>query len=332
MTAWEVVARGVMKKTERMHPTVGPGQLLVRVTAVSLNYRDLLVVRGQYDPRMPLPRVPGSDCCAVVVAGGPDTTLNPGDRVIPSFHSTWFDGPITDGARKGDLGGSVDGVLQEEFVVDERAVVRAPDHLTDVEAACLPCAGVTAWRALKVDADLQPGQTVLTLGTGGVSVFATQIAVAMGARVAITSSSDDKLATLREMGAEFTVNYQTNEQWGRAVRDWSPADVVVELGGAGTLDQSLTAVATGGHIALIGVLDGVKTELAVTRIVMRAVRVQGVIVGSCADLQDLCDFLVAHPDIKPIVHEVYPFERADEALSALARGEHIGKIAVSMTV
>lgn len=330
MRTWQIPTFGTLVRVERPIPEPGPGEVLVRVLAISLNYRDHLVVNGAYNPRFSLPLVPGSDCCGEIAAVGDGVDGALGTRVIVAFNPAWVSGPLTDDARDGPLGGPADGVFREYLTVSASAVVPAPAHLTDAQAACLPCAGVTAWRALVTDAGLTAGQTVLTLGTGGVSVFAVQLAVAMGARVAITSSSDDKLRLMRDLGVEHTVNYRTVAKWGRAVRDWRPCDVVVELGGAGTLNRSLDAVATGGHVALIGVLDGVKAEIALTKVLMRAVRIQGVFVGSVDDLVALCDFLVEHPHVRPVVDRTLPFDRADDALTQLATGGHVGKIVLTV--
>jgi NADPH:quinone reductase-like Zn-dependent oxidoreductase len=329
MRAWHIESFGNLTCTDVPEPVAGPGELLVEVRAVSLNFRDHLMVAGQYNPRLSLPMIPGSDCCGVVVGNGDGTQTAIGTRVIPSFNSLWTNGPLTDHARQGTLGGPLSGVFAERIVVPEASVIVAPEHLTDAEAATLPCAGVTAWRALVTDAGVGPGMSVLTLGTGGVSVFAVQLATALGAEVAVTSSSNSKLEQMRTLGAVHTVNYRSNTKWGRAIRDWRPVDVVVELGGAGTLKQSLTAIKTGGHIALIGVLDGVVTELPLTQILMRAIRVQGVFVGSRADLAALASFLTEHPSVRPVIDHVATFNNLGSELARLAKGEHVGKVVIA---
>lgn len=335
MRAWTFDAFGLdrLALVERPMPVPGPGQALVRVSAVSLNYRDLLMVRGEYDPRLRLPIVPCSDGVGVVEAIGPGVTrVAPGDRVCPLFAQGWLDGPPSDGALKTTLGGPLDGTLAERVLVDAEATVRAPEHLTDAEAACLPCAGVTAWRALVTTGGLAAGQSVLVLGTGGVSLLALAIAKAAGARVAITSGSDDKLARARAMGADLCVNYRAEPKWGRTVRAWAGAgvDLVVEVGGAGTINESLQAVRAGGTVSIIGIVAGATAEVSLNRILMRSVRLQGVFVGSRADFEALAAFLRAHPDARPVVDHVFPFEQAPAAFAHLASQTHFGKVVVAL--
>ncbi len=309
----------------------GTGEVALAPLAVSLNYRDWMVLNGWYNPRQPLPLVPCSDAVARVTAVGQGvTSVSVGDRVCPLFSQTWVTGPPTDEGLTGALGGPLPGTLRTHMVAQAQAVVPAPEHLSDVEAACLPCAAVTAWRSLVTIGGIGKHSTVLTLGTGGVSLFALQIAKMLGARVAITSSSDDKLDQMRSMGADFTVNYRTDTRWGKAVRQWSGGgvDCVVEVGGAGTLDQSLSAVRTGGTIAMIGVLDGGRGPIALTKVLMRSVRIQGIFVGNRSDFEGLNSVLSAHPDVRPVVSKVFPIEQAPEAFAALARGEQPGKIVV----
>ncbi|MBW1879121.1 MAG: NAD(P)-dependent alcohol dehydrogenase [Deltaproteobacteria bacterium] len=335
MRAWAFAEFGVehLVLTERSEPRPGPGQLLVRLSAASLNYRDLLMVRGAYNPRQRLPLVPCSDGVGEVAAVGEGVSrFSVGDRVCPLFSQTWVTGPPDDDAGRGTLGGPLDGTLQEVMLVDERAAVAAPEHLSDAEAACLPCAAVTAWRALVTEGGIRPGDTVLTLGTGGVSLFALQLGTALGAGVVVTSSSDEKLARALAMGAAHGVNYRTDPKWGKAVRAWSGrgVDLVVELGGAATLGQSLGAVRTGGCIALIGNLGGNVAEIALPRILMRAIRIQGLFVGNRDDFESLTRFLSVNPDLRPTVDRVFPFEEAPEAFAHLASGTHFGKVAVSI--
>lgn len=314
-------------------PPVGAGEVGLRVRAVALNYRDLLMLRGQYDPRQPLPLVPCSDaCCEVVAVGDGVDGIAVGDRVLPAFAAGWRDGRPTRAAVRTTLGGPRQGTLRGAMVLPAADVVRAPAHLTDAEAATLPCAGVTAWRALAVEARVGPGDTVLTLGTGGVSLFAVQIGRMLGARVLLTTSSDARQAFAEALGAEATVNRHTVADWGRWAREAAGGDgvdCVVELGGGGTLDQSLRAVRPGGTIALIGVLDGATTTLALTRVLMQGVRVQGVLVGSRADLVDLTRALAAHPSVRPVVDRVVPFDDAPAAFAHLAAQAHVGKVVIA---
>jgi NADPH:quinone reductase-like Zn-dependent oxidoreductase len=268
----------------------------------------------------------------VVAVGEGASRFSVGDRVCPLFSQTWIAGPPDDASGRGTLGGPLDGTLQEAMLVDECAVVAAPEHLSDIEAACLPCAAVTAWRALVTEGGLRPGDTVLTLGTGGVSLFALQLATAMGAGVALTSSSDEKLARAMAMGAARGINYREDPKWGKAVRAWSGGgvDLVVELGGAATFNQSLAAVRTGGCIALIGNLGGNVVEISLPRILMRAIRVQGLFVGNRDDFESLNRFLNVNPDLRPTVDRVFPFDEAPQAFAHLASGTHFGKVAVSI--
>ncbi len=316
---------------------LAPGCLRLRMRAASLNFRDILMIDGAYDPRLRLPLVPCSDGVGVVEARGPGVDALPGapavgDRVLPAFVQGWAAGPLVPGLGRTTLGGPRDGTLRTHMDVPAHAVTAVPAHLSDAEAATLPCAGVTAWQALVRLGRIRPGDTVLTLGTGGVSLFALQIAKLHGARVAITSSSDEKLAAARALGADHTVNYTTTPQWGKAVAAWAGGGVdhVLELGGAGTLAQSLRAVRTGGTISVIGVLAGVKTEIPITSVLMRGVRLQGVFVGSVADQQALCTALAAHPDQRPVVDRIFPFAEAPAALAHLRSGAHMGKVVVAL--
>ena len=275
---------GNLDVVDRPDPTPGPGQVLVRVRAASLNYRDLLIAKGLYNPKLAFPRVLGSDAAGEVAAVGTGVTRwQPGDRVAGCFMPLWHDGLITDAVAKSTLGSDRDGALAELVVFDESSVVRVPEHLTYEEAATLPCAAVTAWNALTA-AGAGPGTTVLLQGTGGVSIFALQLAKALGARALITSSSDEKLSRALALGADAGMNYKTNadwDKWARQQTGGSGVDMVIEVGGAGTLDRSLKAVRTGGHVALIGVLAG-GTAFNPLLVLMKAVRLQGVFVGSRA--------------------------------------------------
>jgi len=331
--AWEIAGGfGLeqLRRVEREAPTPGPGQVRLRLRAVSLNYRDLMMIRGEYNPRQRLPLVPGSDGAGQIDAVGEGVVgLKVGDRVSPAFAQAWLSGRPARAMMVSTLGGPLDGVLQEALVVPAASVVSLPDALSDEEAACVPCAAVTAWRALVVRGALRAGDTVLTLGTGGVSLFALQIARLHGARVAIVSSSHEKLARARAMGAELALSYRDTPEWGRAVAEWSGegVDQVMELGGAGTLDQSLRAVRVGGQINLIGVLSGAKTELALTRVFMNGVRVEGIFVGSREDHVDVLRALVAG-GARPTIDQVFGFAELPQALERLASGGHFGKVVV----
>jgi NADPH:quinone reductase-like Zn-dependent oxidoreductase len=317
---------------DRPDPTPGPGEVLVRVRAVSLNFRDLLVTRGVYNPRMPLPRIPCSDAAGQVEAVGPGVSrVKVGDRVNGTFMQRWTAGALSDEAARSDLGGSLEGVLAEYAVFREEGVVPVPEHLTDEEAATLPCAALTAWHALLAEGSLRPGETVLTQGTGGVSLFALQFAKLAGARVLITSSSDEKLQRARDLGADEGINYKSTPAWGDRARELTGkrgVDHVVEVGGAGTLPQSLRAVRTGGHISLIGVLSGAG-QVDPVPILMKNVRVQGIFVGS-REMFEAMNRAVAQHRLHPVVDRVFPFAEAREALVHMEQGRHFGKIVVRL--
>jgi NADPH:quinone reductase-like Zn-dependent oxidoreductase len=320
-----------LKVAERPQPAPGPGQVLLRMLAASLNYRDLLMVRGRYDPRQPLPLVPCSDGVGEVVAVGAGVTrVGPGDRVAPIFAQAWLAGEPTRDRLRSTLGGPLDGTLAEHVVLDAEGVVRVPEHLSDEEAACLPCAGVTAWSALVTHGAVRPGEIVLAQGTGGVSIFALQLATLAGARVIATSRDDAKLERARALGAWRTINYRTTPDWGRRAVELSGGtgvDLVVEVGGAGTLGQSLAALRPGGRISLVGVLSGASSELNILPLVMRQIRVQGLLVGSRDAFEALNRAVAAH-QLRPAVGRIFPLERTREALEYLASGAHFGKVCI----
>lgn len=312
-------------------PEPGPGEVRVKVRAVSLNYRDWLVVGGNYSKNLPLPLVPCSDGAGEVDAVGPGVTrVKPGDRVAACFFADgWIDGPPREAASKSALGGAIDGMLAEERVLPAEGLVPIPPHLTFEEAATLPCAAVTAWHGLFDSGRLGPGETVLVQGTGGVSMFALQFARLAGARVIATSGSDAKLQRARDLGASDGINYKAIPDWGKSVlglTGGAGVDHVVEVGGAGTLGQSLRAVKVGGHIAMIGVLTGA-AEAAVMPILMRNVRVQGIYVGSRAMFEAMNRAITLHK-LRPVVDGVFPFDKARDAYAHLVSGGHFGKIVI----
>lgn len=313
-------------------PKAGPGEVLVRVKAASINYRDLMIVRGVYNPKMKLPRIPLSDGAGEVVANGPGASkFKPGDRVACNFMAGWVGGPLDDAAARTALGGAIDGMLAQEVVLPECGLVHIPDHLDFNQAATLPCAGLTAWHAIfETGAGLKPGSTVLTLGTGGVSVFAIQFAHLAGYRVIATSSSDEKLAKAHELGATETINYRKNPDWEKNVRELTDGvgvDLVVEVGGAGTLPKSLKAVKTGGTIAMIGVLSEGPGVDPIS-VLIRGIRVQGIYVGSRLMFEDM-NRAVSFSRLKPVIDRVYPFNEAPKALHQLAEASHVGKIVIN---
>lgn len=314
-------------------PEPGPGYVLVKIHAVSLNFRDLMMIEGFYNPKQPLPLVPCSDGVGVVAAVGPGVTRSKvGDRVCTTFFERWIDGRPDMSLVREARGGPLDGTLAEYALVREEGLVAAPAHLSDVEASTLTCAAVTAWTALVTTADLRPGDTVLLLGTGGVSTFALQFAKIFGLKTIVTSSSDAKLAKAVELGADMTINYRTEPQWGRAVKKLTGGrgvDLVVEVGGAGTLNQSLGAITIGGQIALIGVLSGAVTDLNVVRIFMAGAKVQGIFVGHRAAFEAMNRALELH-QMRPLIDSVFTFAQAPEAFAYLKEQRHQGKVVVQM--
>lgn len=311
----------------------GPGEVLVRVRAVSLNYRDLMLVQGRYDPRVQKPRVPCSDGAGEVAAVGVGVSgFQQGDRVVAPFFLQWMAGPPTSAAPPSALGGAVDGMLIEYRVLPASALVRIPDTMSFDEAATFPCAAVTAWHALVSTAGIGPADTVLLLGTGGVSIFGLQIAKLRGARTIITSSSDEKLERARALGADHTINYRQHPEWDRQVRELtgkSGVTHVLEVGGAGTLPLSLGAAAIGAQVSMIGVLSGVEQPLNVLQILMKSLRVQGIFVGS---REMLAESLAAFAAIgsRPVIDKTFVFTRAREAFRYLESGQHFGKVVVTL--
>jgi NADPH:quinone reductase-like Zn-dependent oxidoreductase len=314
---------------ERPSPTPGAGQIVVSMRSASLNYRDLATVDATFGPGGRLPFVPLSDGCGVVSRIGEGVRrVKVGDPVAPLFFQGWLAGEPTRAALSTALGGALDGVAQDEVLLSEEGVSRVPANLSDEEAACLPCAGLTAWRALMVEGRVKPGDVVLAQGTGGVSVFALQFAKAAGATVIITSSSDEKLERARALGADHTINYRTTPDWPKAARDLTGGvgvDHVIEVGGAGTFAQSLQAIALGGHIAVIGVLSGVVKDLSVAAMFAANARIHGITVGSRAQFEAMVRAVEAN-DIHPVIDKRFPLAEAPAAFKAMKAGEHFGKI------
>lgn len=316
---------------ERPRPEPGPGQVRVRVSAVSLNYRDLMMVRGEYNPRQPLPLVPCSDGVGVVEALGPGVQgVAVGQRVAGLFAQRWWAGPPTAEALRSTLGGPHDGMLAQEVVLDAHGVVPVPTHLDDVEAATLPCAALTAWSALVTLGRVRAGDTVLVQGTGGVSSFALDFARMHGARVIATTGSAHKLDSLRARGAWQVIDHRADPQWGKTVRALTGGegvDHVIEVGGVGTLAQSLRAVRPGGTVSLIGVLAGNTADLNLTPVLMTQVRVQGVFVGHREGFLAMSRAIAQH-GLRPQVDRVLGFHEARAAFEHLASGAHQGKVCI----
>ncbi|HLZ05308.1 MAG TPA: NAD(P)-dependent alcohol dehydrogenase [Bradyrhizobium sp.] len=318
---------------ERPVPQPRAGEVLIRLQAATLNYRDLLTVKGGYGSRQKFPLVPVSDGAGTVEAVGPGVrAFAPGDRVIGSFFESWISGEPSEAKMRSALGGAVDGVLAEYRIFAADALVKTPEHLSDVEAAALPCAGLTAWSAVVKLGAVKPGQTVLTQGTGGVSLFALQFAKMCGARVIATSSSDAKIERLKQLGANLTLNYKTTPDWGKKVRELTGhgVDLVVEVGGVGTLNESIRATRIGGTIAFIRVLAGPPpSELRLPLMVMQQQRLQGVTVGSVEDLRAMADAITINR-MRPVIDRTFPFDQVKQAFSHMASGAHFGKVAIAM--
>ncbi|HEY3308766.1 MAG TPA: NAD(P)-dependent alcohol dehydrogenase [Desulfuromonadaceae bacterium] len=320
----------LQEETEIPRPSTG--QVLVRIKAVSLNYRDLLMVTGNYTRNLNLPLVPLSDGAGEVVEVGEGVTRwKSGDRVIPTFFQRWSAGGITKDVPASALGGALNGVLQEYAVFDQEGLVALPSHLSFEEGATLPCAGVTAWNCL-YSGHLICGNSVLVMGSGGVSMFALQLALAAGARVIATTSSDDKAARLKEYGVSDVINYRKEPAWEKRVlelTDGKGVDIVVEVGGAGTLVQSIKSTRMGGHISLIGVLAGQRGEVNPLPAVMKAIRIHGIYVGSRQMFEAMNRVIILH-GMHPVIDRVFPFDQAREAFRHLESGAHFGKVVISV--
>ena len=318
--------------TERAVPEPGPGEVLVRLRAASLNHRDLMVVSGTYNPRMKLPAVPFSDGSGEVEAVGEGVSRwKLGDRVCPIFVQRWLDGGASVEKSRTSLGAGAqwDGVLREFGTFSEQSLVRMPEHLSFEEAATLPCVGVTAWNALNVSGKLRAGESVLTMGTGGVSTFALQLAKLSGARVIATTSSDSKAERLTGLGADDVINYQSREDWDAAVLELTGkrgVDHVIEVGGSGTLNRSLNAVRHGGHVAMIGALTG-PAEFNPVAVFMKSVRLKGIYVGSRQMFEDL-NRAMEVGKVNPVIDRIFDFDEVKDALRYMESGSHFGKVVV----
>jgi NADPH:quinone reductase-like Zn-dependent oxidoreductase len=320
-------------------PEIAPRMVLVRVHAVSLNYRDILVVKGLYNPRMALPRIPCSDGAGEIVAVGEGVSrIAVGDRVCGIFMQRWLDGQLTADNSKQALGGDVDGMLAEYVLLHEDGVVRFPEHLSYEEAATLPCAAVTAWNALHYAGEpaspATGADTILIQGTGGVSIFALQFALLMGARVIGTSSSGEKLARARALGLSAGCNYREQPDWWKWAAEMTGGagvERIIEVGGAGTFGHSLRAARVGGVIAQIGVLSGGATTepLALTPILHKQLRVQGIYVGSRAMFEQM-NMEIAQRKLRPVIDHIFPLNQAREAFLHMESASHFGKIVICL--
>lgn len=313
---------------------LGTGEVRIRVRAVSLNYRDLMVAGGNYLVNVDESIIPCSDGAGEVLAAGPGVSrVQVGDRVAASFFPWWHDGPTGPDKVRHALGGDIDGMLAEEVILHEDALARMPAGMSYIDAATMPCAGVTAWNAIfESSNNVRPGDTVLLLGTGGVSVLGLQLAKAAGLQPIITSSSDDKLARAKALGATHTINYRTHPEWQEEVLRVTGgvgAHVVLEVGGQGTVNRSIASAAMGGSIAIIGGVSGFGGEVNPGSLLASARRLVGIYVGSRTMLEKVMRFADG-AGLQPVVDRVFPFEQAQEAYRHMASGAHFGKVVIAV--
>ena len=338
MERWQVSQWG-LEHLELSHcpePVLGPGEVKLRLQAASLNYRDLLVVEGRYNPNFPRPLIPCSDGFGQIVELGEGVEKSLLKRfALSTFCPQWRSGPPGAETLRQTLGGPLPGMLQQYrvFRPEELLILEEPAALTAAEWSTLPCAGVTAWHCL-AQAGLQAGHTVLLIGTGGVSLFGLQIAKMFGARVLLLSSSPEKRSRAKEMGADAVGDYAGDPQWSAWVLNQTEGqgvDIVLETGGAGTLAQSIRSVKVGGHISLVGVLAGHELDFSILSLMMKAVTLQGVVVGHHGHLRELTAALLQNM-VRPVVDKSFPWSEVPGAFAALRGGGHFGKLTVDFPV
>ncbi|HBJ84286.1 MAG TPA: NAD(P)-dependent alcohol dehydrogenase [Verrucomicrobiales bacterium] len=320
-----------LKSVSLADPNPGPGEVLVRLRAVGLNFRDYMNVMGIRGVTGPVPRIPCSDGAGEVVSVGEGVTQwKTGDRVVIPFMPSWLEGEFSQAHASRALGGAVDGLLRELAAIRAEALLPVPAQLSLEEAATLPCAAVTAWDALHTRGGLKAGETVLVLGTGGVSIFALQFAKLAGARVLATTSSDEKARRLLEFGADAVHNYKTDpawDEWALAQTGGRGVDKVIEIGGPETLNRSIKATRFGGHIALIGVLTGTSGEIQTVQILRKGIRLDGIYVGSRAMFEEMLG-AIKKAEMRPVIDSTFEFEAAAEAFQRIESGQHFGKIVI----
>ena len=334
MRAYEIVSDGgvdALALNQRPSPEPGVGEILVRIQASSINYRDLSTIEDPLPRGISFPRIPNSDGAGEVIGVGSGVTrFETGDRVAGCFFQNWSDGAISADAMASALGGAIDGVLAEEVLFSERGAVRIPDHLSFEEAATLPCASLTAWNCLVEQGGLKAGDTALFLGTGGASIAGLQIAKMMGARAIITSSSDEKLARASGLGADELINYREIPDWEARVlelTDGAGVDVTIETGGGGTLEKTIEATRVGGTIGLIGILTG--GTINPTGVMRKSIRLQGVYVGNRRMFEDMNAALSVN-QVHPVIDQVFEFEEARAAYHTMRAAGHFGKLVVRL--
>jgi NADPH:quinone reductase-like Zn-dependent oxidoreductase len=321
-----------LKVSSRPDPKPAAGQVLLRMKASAINYRDLLVPERGYGSRTgPLPLIMLSDGVGEIVEIGAGVTrFKVGERGLPCFNQSWISGPVSAERLSRTLGGSMDGTMAQYMCLPQETVVRTPAYLSDLEAASLPCAALTAWSAIVTYESLGPGSRVLVQGTGGVALFAIQIAKLLGAHVTVISSSDEKIARARALGADAAINYKTTPEWYRATRDITGGagyDHIVELGGEKTLPQSLRCIRPGGTLSMIGVLSGGAMTAQLGHVVTRHVRLQGITVGNRDGFEAMLRAFEQHK-VKPVLDRTFAFEELKEAMAYLKQGAHFGKICI----
>ncbi len=322
-----------LKLSTRPEPKAGPGQVVVQIGASSLNYRDLVVPNKGYGSHTgTLPLIPVSDGAGVVIEVGQGVRrVAVGDRVCPTFFQNWISGEPDLERLTRSLGGPIDGTMADYMCLSEEGVSKVPAHLSDVEAATLPCAALTAWSALVTCSNTRPGDRVLVQGCGGVALFAVAFAKLLGAHVTLISSSDERLERVRQLGVDATINYRTTPEWARATRDITAGrgyDLIMELGGEKTLPQSLRCIRPGGTVAMIGILSGSAMATSLGLIITRQVRLQGVTVGHRDGFEAMLRAIEQHR-LKPVVDRVFAFEELKEAMAYLQSGAQFGKVCVA---
>ncbi len=322
-----------LKLSTRPEPEAGPGQVVVRMTASSLNYRDLVVPnRGYGNHTGTLPLIPVSDGVGVVSAIAPGVTrVAVGDRVCPTFFQNWISGEPDLERLTRSLGGPIDGTMTDTMCLPEEGVTKVPAHLSDLEAATLPCAALTAWSALVTCGNIRPGDRVLVQGCGGVALFAVAFAKLLGAHVTVISSSEERLERVKQLGADAGINYRSTPEWAKATRDITAGrgyDLILELGGEKTLPQSLRCIRPGGTVAMIGILSGSAMATSLGLIITRQVRLQGVTVGHRDGFEAMVRAIDQHR-LKPVIDRVFPFEELKEAMAYLQTGAQFGKVCLA---
>jgi len=313
-------------------PILQPGKLLLKMLAWSLNYRDLLVAGGQYGPGLPSPLIPISDGVGEIIESSTELgEFKIGQRVALSFFPDWQDGPITAQKTKISLGGTTQGLLSEFITCSPSEIVSVPQFLSDEEAATLPCAALTAWNALFETATSSPEKKVLTIGSGGVSIFAIQFAKSAGYKSVAVSRSLQHLNRLKELGLDEGIESSSNPKWGDTIRksSFGEVDHAIELGGANTLPQSIKATRVGGEISLIGVLAGNEAEFNPLPIIMKSIKLQGIFVGSIAMFNRM-NLAIEENKITPVIDKVFKFENAHNAFAYMAKGNHFGKVCINI--